>query len=106
MAKKSTRHIPTMAINVKGNGKPDIDSLCENIVFTKAVFKETVEGIKDAINNKKKTAILFNLDESNYYIEIDKSQWKQALQTCMDLLVEQEDYLACSSIKKLIDKIK
>jgi hypothetical protein len=106
MAKK-TRRIPTMVVNVDGNegGIPSVEGLCSNDVFKEAVYKETVESIKDAIKNKRKIAVVFDLYKSEYYLEINKSEWIQALQSCLDVLVEKEDYLNCVSIKELIDKI-
>ena len=106
MAKKSNRQVPSMLITVKGEGQADIDALCENETFVKAVFTETIAGIKDAISNKNKTATLFQIAKSEYYLELDKSQWKQALQTCIDRLIEDEKYEECSKIKVLMDKIK
>jgi hypothetical protein len=106
MAKKSDRQVPSMFVHVKGEGQTDIDELCENEMFVKAVFTETIAGIKEAINNKTKTATLFQLEKSDYYIELEKSQWKQALQTYIDKLIETEQYEECSKIKALIDKIK
>ena len=95
-----------MVVNVKGEGQTDIDALCENEVFVKAVFTETIAGIKEAINNKTKIATLFQLAKSDYFIELEKNQWKQALQTCIDKLIETEQYEECSKIKVLMDKIK
>lgn len=106
MAKKSNRQVPSMVITVKGEGETDIEALCENEVFANAVYIETIAGIKDAINTKSKTAILFQIAKSDYYLELDKSQWKQALQTCIDRLIEGEKYEECSKIKVLMDKIK
>jgi hypothetical protein len=106
MAKKLTRKIPSMIVTINGGGVTSVDILCSNEVFLRAVYKETIASIKDAINNKKKTAILFELDKSEYFIEINKSDWKQALQSCIDKLIETEDYEMCIQIKDLIDKIK
>jgi len=106
MAKKSNRQIPSMVVTVKGEGQADIEALCSNEVFANAVFTETIVGIKDAINTKNKTATLFQLEKSDYYLELEKSQWKQALQTCIDRLIETEQYEECSKIKVLMDKIK
>lgn len=106
MAKKSNRHIPSMMVAVKGEGKADIEALCNNEVFIKAVFTETIAGIKDAINTKSNTAVLFQLEKSDYYLELGKDQWKQALQTCIDKHIEDEQYEECSKIKTLMDKIK
>jgi hypothetical protein len=104
MAKKS-RTIPTVIFNIDFDGKIDIEALCNNESFSNAVYKETVEGIKDAISNKKKIAILFELDKSDYYVEISKDQWKPALQSCIDKFIENELYEKCNDIKILIDKI-
>ena len=106
MAKKSTRKVPSMVITINGGGQANIESLCNNEVFSRAVYKEAIASIKDAIDNKKKTAILFELEKSEYYVEIIKSEWKQALQSCIDKLVETEDYEMCIQIQDLIDKIK
>lgn len=106
MAKKSSRLIPSMLINVEGKGRASAEVLCENKTFSDAVFIETVAGIKEAIKNKDKTAILFQIAKSDYYLELDKSQWSQALQTCLDRLIEDEKYEECGKIKILIDKIK
>lgn len=106
MAKKSTRRVPMMVLNIVGEGKADIDIICNNEVFAGAVFKETVESIKDALSRKKSTAVLFELNKSDYYIEISKDQWKQALQTCLDRLIVDEKYEECNEIKIIMDKIK
>ena len=104
MAKKSTRKIPTIVLSTIGEGTPDVDTLCNNEIFSKTVYIEAVESIKDAIKNKSKTAILFELGKSEYYVELDKSEWKQALQSCLDRYIEKELYEACTEIKTLIDK--
>lgn len=106
MAKKSNRQIPSMVITVKGEGQADIEALCENETFINAVFIETIAGITDAIKTKSKTATLFQIAKSEYYLELEKSQWKQALQTCIDRFIEEEKYEDCSKIKGLMDKIK
>jgi hypothetical protein len=106
MAKKSTRTVPKMVLSIIGEGTPDAKALCDNEIFSRAVYVEAVEGIKDAIKNRAKTAILFELGKSEYYVELDKTEWKQALQSCMDMYIEKELYERCSDIKILIDKIK
>lgn len=106
MAKKSSRQVPSMVVTIKGEGQADIDALCENEVFANAVYIETIAGIQDAISTRSKTAVLFQIAKSEYYLELDKSQWKQALQTCIDRLINEEKYEECSKIKVLMDKIK
>ena len=106
MAKKSTHKVPSMVVTINGGDRADINSLCSNKVFAGAVYKEAIASIKDAISTKAKTAILFELEKSDYYIEINKSEWKYALQSCIDKLIETEDYELCSMVKELMDKIK
>ena len=106
MTKKTERTIPKMIVNINGEGKADIEALSNNEVFSTAVFKETFEGIKDAIKTKSKTAVLFELGRSEYYIEIEKRDWEQALQSCIDRFVEDEKYEECVRIKDVIEKIK
>ena len=106
MAKKSNRVPPSVVIDrPEGKGEIDLDLLCSNKVFLDVVYKETISGVKDALNTKSKTAILFELNKSEHFIEIDKPQWKQALETCIDFYLQTEDYETCSNIKDIIDKI-
>lgn len=105
MAKKSSRQIPKMVVTVKGEGQPDVEALSNNEVFSNAVYVEAVESISDAVARKTKTAILFELGQSEYYVEIGKSDWKQALQTCLDRLIELENYKECARVRDLINKI-
>jgi hypothetical protein len=105
MAKKITRVVPVMKLNIIGGGEPSVEMLCDNEVFSNAVYIETIESIKEAIKTKSKTAILFKLDTSEYQVVINKDQWKQALQSCLDVYIDREQYEICSKIKILIDKI-
>lgn len=106
MAKKITRTIPVMMIHIDGDAKADVDTLCSNEVFSTAVFRETLAGIKDALKNKKQTAILFEVDKSDYFVEISKSDWEPALQSCIDELVLIEKFEDCIEIQTLIKQIK
>lgn len=106
MAKKSVRKIPRMVLSVKGDGAPDPDLLISNEVFSEAVYKEAVEGIRDAIKNKATTAILFEVGVSEYYVQIEKRDWIPALQICLDRFVEKEQYEQCIEIQEMINKIK
>ena len=55
-----------------------------------------VEGIKEAIENKKKTADCFELgfDEGDDFFEVSlpRSEWAQALSACMTKYEEAERY--------------
>lgn len=67
---------------------------------------EVPKAIEYAIENKKTFASIFEINDSNSYIELHKNQWIQALETCILFYVEEEDYEACNKMTKLIDQIK
>jgi hypothetical protein len=105
MAKK-TRIIPKMVLTINGDGEVDINNVINNSVFSKAVYTETLAGINDAINNKRKTAILFTINNTEMLIELNKQQWIPALESCLKHFEADEQYEVCIDIKTLIDKIK
>jgi hypothetical protein len=70
------------------------------------VYYETVNSIEDAITNNNKIAVLFLIGNSDAHVEINKSEWKTALQSCIEHYSQLEEYELCVEIKRLIDKIK
>jgi transcription antitermination factor NusA-like protein len=68
--------------------------------------KEVPESIEYAIENKKTFASIFEINDSNCYIELHRNQWIQALETCILFYIEEEDYESCNKITKLIEKVK
>jgi uncharacterized protein (UPF0303 family) len=105
MAKK-TRIIPKMVLTINGDGEVDVNSIINNDVFSKAVYQETLAGINDAINNKRKTAVLFTISNTEMLVELNKQQWIPALESCLKWFEVDEQYEKCIEIKTLIDKIK
>lgn len=93
-------------LTINGNGEVDIDTIINNDVFSKAVYLETFDSIKDAINNNKKIAVLFIIGRTEYTIELNKDQWKNALQSCIKEFEKDEQYEKCIEINDLISKIK
>jgi hypothetical protein len=70
------------------------------------IKNEVPKSIEYAIDNKKTFASIFEINDSNCYIELHKNQWVQALETCIIFFIEDEDYESCNKITKLIEKIK
>lgn len=102
-SKKEVRRVPLM--KVASSNKFTHEHLLENNAFINAVYGETVNGIEDAIKNNNKSAILFLLGNSDAHVEINKLDWKVALESCIDYYIESEQYELCVSIKKLIGKL-
>jgi hypothetical protein len=63
-------------------------------------------AINDALIRGKTFAPVFEINDTNCYIEIHKTQWIQALETCLVWYVEDEDYEMCTHIKDMIQTIQ
>lgn len=66
----------------------------------------TPNSIEDAIINSKIYACIFEINDSNHYIEIHKNHWIQALETCLLWYVEEENYEMCNHIKNIIQSLQ
>ena len=80
-------------------------------VYQSKELKELVKlhvpaAINDAIIRGKTYAPIFEINDTNCYVEIHKSQWIQALETCLVWYVEDEDYEMCTHIKDMIQTIQ
>jgi hypothetical protein len=82
------------------------EELLENPQLVELVKKETPKAIQEAFQNKKTFATLFQVNHSEYYIDIPKPYWTDALEECIKYLIEEQRYEECKDIKKLIDDIK
>ncbi len=82
------------------------EELLETPQLVTLVKKEAPLAIREAFNNKKTFATLFQVNHSEYYIDIPKPYWIDALEECIKYLLEDQKYEECSDIKKLIDDIK
>lgn len=79
--------------------------LIETPQLVELVKKEAPQAIRDAFDNKKTFATLFQINHSEYYIDIPKSYWVNALEVCIRYYIEDQCYEDCKDIKKLIDDI-
>jgi hypothetical protein len=81
-----------------------INSLKESVEFKTFIFKHVLISIKDAIKNKLNEAKILNVVNFNYTLIINKTQFKDILNTILKFYEEQEEYLECKEITKLIKK--
>lgn len=80
--------------------------LIETPPLVELIKRETPIAIKDAFENRKTFATLFQVNHSEYYIDIPKPYWIKALEECINYLIEEQRFEECKDIKKLIDDIK
>jgi hypothetical protein len=81
-----------------------ITLLKESVEFKTFIFEQVLTAIKDAIKNKLNEAKVLNVINFNYSLTITKSQFKDVLNNILKFNEEQEEYLKCKDITKLIKK--
>ena len=69
------------------------------------VYKSLVEGVSEAIKNKKKEIKLCEVKNSGIFITVEKPEWKESLDSALQYYIDTEEYEECSKIKNLIDKL-
>ena len=82
------------------------DDLLKVEQLVELVKKETPKAIKEAFENKKTFATLFQINHTEYFLDIPKSYWVDALEECIKYRIEEQRYEDCRDIKKIIDSIK
>lgn len=82
------------------------EDIAKSDVLKQLLKAHTPYAIQNAIESNKVYAPLFEINNTNTYVEIHKRHWIQALETCLVWYVEDEDYEMCNKIKNLIHSIK
>ena len=90
--------------------EPFEDIKCANLVQTAPLLdllkKETPIAIREAYENNKTFATIFEINGLGFYLDISKQYWIPALEQCINFMLEEERFEECIPIKKLIDEIK
>jgi hypothetical protein len=100
---KLKRKIPVFNVHMMPGAS--YDQLTEIPEIKEVVIEELVVAIKEAITAKKKSINLFEIANSNYYIKLDKSEFKRSLETALEYFVEKEDYNKCIECRELIKEL-
>jgi len=69
------------------------------------VIEEVVYAIKDALKRKKSKIELFEVANSDYYLELKKDQFKSSLEAAIEYFVEKEEYDRCIECRDLMNSI-
>jgi prophage antirepressor-like protein len=100
---KIKRKIPSLNINLEPGAS--VEMLTSIPQFNKAVLSEVLPSIKHGIESKKDVATLFELNNSNVFLDIPKTHWKKSLQNVLKFYEDQEDYNKCIECRDLISKL-
>ena len=97
------RKIPIFKVTMSGD--ENYSQLTKIPEVIEVVIEETVIAIKDGISKNKKSISLFEVANSDCYIDLEKKEWKSTLEHAIDYFVEKEDYSKCAEIRDLINKL-
>jgi hypothetical protein len=81
------------------------DDVKNNPQIVSIVMDELVGAVKDGIKSKRRNVPLFQINNSNYIVSLDKKQWKPSLESALKHYENKEEYIKCSEIKKMIDSL-
>jgi hypothetical protein len=80
--------------------------LLESQALLEMIKKELPLAIKEAHENKKTFATIFEVNGLGLYLDIPKQHWTAALEQCINFKLEEEKFEECVPLKKLIDELK
>ena len=102
--KRTTRTVPNLRIYPLSVTTP-VEALLEAEVLVELVHLEVLPAIQQAIKAKKSTAILFQINSSDAYTEIPKSEWVTAIDSCISYYSKKERYELCTELTTLKSKL-
>jgi hypothetical protein len=101
--KTMRRKIPVFKVNIEQGA--NYSQMAEIPELKQVIMEETIFAIADGMSTNKKVISLFEVAESNYYIQLDKNNWKPALSTALEYYIEKEDWKKCIECRDLIKKL-
>jgi hypothetical protein len=96
----------TTMLEILYNDGEDLKELATKEEFREFILKDSLRSIQKAIKNNLNRVELFNIFNLSLIVELDKSNYKSVLENISKHYIEDENYEICSSINKLIKKIK
>lgn len=99
MEKRKSRVVPML--NIHPIDKVTAEMLLGVEQVRELILTETPKAIIEALDKNKNTATLFQIGPTVYYSEISKTEWKKALDVCIEHNKVKEDYNYCAELVKL-----
>lgn len=81
------------------------ESISESTQFIAFLYTETPKAIQEAIRTRKQVATLFEINNQDVYLEIEKKDWCAAIDKCIVYQSEKEQYELCSELQDIKTKI-
>jgi hypothetical protein len=67
-----------------------------------AVIGEVINAVKEAVKYKKSNIELFDVANSDFYIQLNKDKFKSSIETALEYFIEKEEYDKCIECRDLI----
>ena len=83
------------------------EDIAESEILKKLLSENVPNSIRRAHSTKQDYATIFEINASECYVEIHRSQWKNALQTIISWYSDEkvQDYEKCVELSKLIETV-
>jgi len=102
--KRTTRVTPNLRIYPLSATTP-VEAILDTEVFVEAIYAEVLPAIQQAIKSKKSTATLIQINSSDNYAELPKSEWVTAIDSCISYYSVKEKYELCTELTTLKSKL-
>ena len=85
----------------------DVKSAVENkdINISIEVYKQIKKAFYSKVKRKKVTAFSIQLKDNIVDFELDRDQWKQSLETCIDVFAKNDMFEECIEIQKILKEL-
>jgi hypothetical protein len=97
------RKIPVFKVHVQPGAS--YDQLHEIPEVKEVVIEEVIVAIREAVKRKKSSIELFEVANSDYYLQLNKDKFKPSLETALEYFLEKEEYDRCIECRDLINKL-
>lgn len=97
------RKIPVFKVYVQPGASYEQLNDIPNI--KEAVIGEVVSAVKEAVKYKKSNIELFDVADSDFYIQLNKDKFKSSLELALEYFIEKEEYDKCIECRDLIKKL-
>lgn len=97
------RQVPLFKVSVDEHS--DYTFLSKIPHVEEAVMNELILAIKEGVQKQKKSVSIFNISNTSYSLELERSNWKQSLSKAIKYHENKEDYEKCAECRDLINKL-
>lgn len=103
MKKTTKRKVPNLNIHPIEITPPE--AIVQADVVVELVHGEVLPAIQEALKSKKSSAVLFQINSSDAYLELPKSEWLTAIDTSISHFSQKEKYELCNELSVLKSKL-